>query len=255
MERERAFYEIPENWENFTLTEVIREKIGMLRSMIPPDVATILDLGCGNGLITNALADGYRVVGLDWSLSALSLVRVPRICARAGALPVRPRCVDLLLCSELLEHLLEDEFQRAIGEILRLGPRYLLLTVPNEENLMRNALRCPECGMVFNASHHQRSFDLERLTSLFPAYELQRWEVHGPPVRAYPNWLLRIRQRVGGRWFQVPEGRTVQCPRCGSTRFPKKRYNPVSLCCDALNRLVSRRRPYWLFALLVRRAP
>ncbi|MBM3317271.1 MAG: methyltransferase domain-containing protein [Candidatus Eisenbacteria bacterium] len=251
---ERGFYEINENWERFVLTPELAEKARALMAMVPPGVRRVLDVGCGNGVITHELARQLEVVGIDWSRAALSFVRVPRICASSAALPVRAGAFDLLFCSEMLEHLLEHDFLDTLDEFRRLGTPYLLLSVPNGENLQLNELLCRDCGRVFNASRHQRRFTAESLAAHFPEYRLLRAAEGGRGVRAYPTGLLRLRQRLGGRRFQVPEGRIAMCPGCGNRSFPRSRHNPVSLCCDGLNRLISRRRPYWLYALLARQA-
>lgn len=244
---------MPALWDSFTLTPVVQEKIRVLRSMVPHGTKRILDLGCGNGVVTNVMAADYRIVGLDWSRTALESVQAPSVRSSSALLPFRPRCFDLLLCCELLEHLIEIDFQETVREILGLEIPHLLITVPNEENLHRNEVKCVRCGHVFNASHHHRNFSAHSLASHFPSYEVVTTRVGGPPVRAYPLPLLRLRQRVGRRWFELSGGRATMCPRCHGTDFPRGRHNPVSFFCDGLNRLISRRRPYWLYTLLKRR--
>lgn len=252
--RERAFYEVEHNWAHFTFTETMEGKLRQLRDLLPPEVGSVCDLGCGNGLLTNRLADPTGWVGVDWSLTALRAVGVPRVCASAGQLPFRSGQFDLILSSELLEHLTQDVYAQTTAEIERLAPRYLLLSVPNDENIHINEVRCRRCGDIFNASHHYRRFSTSSLAAGFPSYRLLRSRVGGPPRRAYPLWLLRLRQRLGRRYFQVPASRRVVCPRCGNQDFPGRGHNPLSLACDGVNCLISRRRPYWLYLLLERRA-
>jgi len=43
----------------------LRDKINLVIDYIPEDVKTILDVGCGNGVITNELAKRYKVTGVD----------------------------------------------------------------------------------------------------------------------------------------------------------------------------------------------
>jgi SAM-dependent methyltransferase len=249
---ERDFYLIPENWERFTITPALEAKARTLAGMIPAGARRLLDLGCGNGLITELLRERHAVVGLDWSLPALRLARGERVCASSARLPLKPGVFDVVLCSELLEHLGEDDLRATLREMTGLGAAHLLLSVPNRENTHINEVRCPGCGHVFNASHHQRSFTPRSLSALFPGYREVESRVDGMPVRAYPPALLRLRQRIGGRWFQVPDTRTVLCPQCGNRSFSRRPHNPLTFACDGLNRLISRRHPYWLYMLLRR---
>ena len=106
---ERDFYLVPENWERFTVTPAFEAKARVLAGMIPAGTRRLLDLGCGNGLITERLRERYAVVGLDWSPVALGFARGERVCASSARLPLKSGVFDVVLCSELLEHLSEEE--------------------------------------------------------------------------------------------------------------------------------------------------
>ncbi len=250
--KERAFYELPDSWGVPEASPELLRKIDRLVEMIPEGVRTVLDVGCGTGVLTNGLAKHFEVIGCDWSLTALSYVRTPKVCASATMLPFGSGSVDLLLSSEVLEHLTEDDLQASVAEMLRLRPRFLLITIPNRENIHVNDIRCPVCGTIFNASHHMRSFTLDSLAALFPGYRVRMSAEGGPPMRTYAPWLLRIKQGPGKMWYRLPPGRTTMCPSCGNTRFPQQRRTLIGLAATALNRILSRTRPYWLFALFER---
>jgi SAM-dependent methyltransferase len=249
-QQERQFYEVARDWEEFTFSPMIAKKLQTLTEMIPPSTTRILDLGCGNGLITNRLGERLDLVGLDWSQPALRHMTQPAVCASSAALPLPRGRFDMILCSELLEHISEESWQTTLDEMKRLAPRYLLLSVPNNENIHTNQVKCPQCNAIFNVSHHFRSFSLDSLVACFPGYQLRESRVGGPGVRAYPRLLLWLRQQIGRRWFQVPDTRTAVCARCDNRHFPRTGYNPVSFVCDGINRLISRRHPYWLYVLL-----
>jgi SAM-dependent methyltransferase len=101
--------------------------------------AVVLDVGCGDGAAAAVAArrnPGHRLAGLDWSASALAQARrsgIPLI--RAGldppGLPVADGSADVVIMSELIEHLVDtdaalDEARR----VLRPGGS-LLLSTPN----------------------------------------------------------------------------------------------------------------------------
>ena len=88
----------------------------ILRARLPAMPLTILDLGCGAGMMANALAkDGHFVTGVDQSESALAIARkndatqsVTYLCGDAcegsGAGPIEPRKYDVVLAMDVLEH-------------------------------------------------------------------------------------------------------------------------------------------------------
>lgn len=97
----------------------IADKTKIILDIIPQDVRTIIDIGCGDGAITNVLAERYRVIGGDVSqegLKNLSVKAEPMV-SSAQSLPFKDKCIDLVLSSELLEHLPEDVFLGTIFEI------------------------------------------------------------------------------------------------------------------------------------------
>jgi 2-polyprenyl-3-methyl-5-hydroxy-6-metoxy-1,4-benzoquinol methylase len=110
--------------------------------------ATALDAGCGEGYLDRVLLDripGLDLTGVDASEDALAAARARcpeatfRRC-RVEDLADEPGRYDLVICSEVLEHL-EDPVA-ALRELARLTGGHALLTVPWEPlfqiaNLMR----------------------------------------------------------------------------------------------------------------------
>jgi SAM-dependent methyltransferase len=97
----------------------------------------VLDLGCGAGRFVAALRDhGCEAIGVDVAAAALERARrnVPegdfRLLGDDGSVPLEHRSVDLVWCSEVLEHVADTggllvEARR----VLKAGGR-LLVTVP-----------------------------------------------------------------------------------------------------------------------------
>jgi ubiquinone/menaquinone biosynthesis C-methylase UbiE len=104
-----------------------------------PGPACILDIGCGDGAATSTAAranPGHRFVGLDWSADALRQAGGYGLnLVRAGlgqqALPVAAGVADVVIMSELIEHLVDTD--TALDEAFRvLKPGgSLLLSTPN----------------------------------------------------------------------------------------------------------------------------
>jgi SAM-dependent methyltransferase len=104
-----------------------------------PAPATVLDVGCGDGFATAIAAErnpGHRFAGLDWSAVSLETARrrgvaVLRAGLDAPSLPVRPASVDVVVMSEVIEHLVDtDSAIEAAYFALKPGGS-LLLSTPN----------------------------------------------------------------------------------------------------------------------------
>lgn len=110
---------------------------GMLRDVTGP--AVIIDLGCGDGSALAIAAErnpAHRFAGIDWSGDALRQAQaagltVVRASVSGGSLPVADGAADVVIMSELIEHLVDPD--GAVAEarrILRPGGS-LLLSTPN----------------------------------------------------------------------------------------------------------------------------
>jgi SAM-dependent methyltransferase len=97
----------------------------------------VLDLGCGAGRFVAALGDaGAEPVGVEVAEAALERARVNapgadlRRLADDGSLPLEHASVDLVWCSEVLEHVADTaHLLLEVRRVLRPGGR-LLATVP-----------------------------------------------------------------------------------------------------------------------------
>ncbi len=243
------------DWEALK-SEDLKEKADLIRKLIPGSVKTILDVGCGNGAITNYLSDFYDITGLDRSASALSFVNTKKIQASADEIPLPDFAFDLVFSSELLEHLEEDVLGKSVKEISRIAKEYVLISVPNHENPDKLSIRCPECKYVFNRPNHLRSFTLQKLQKLFPEYQIISSQVSGKNVRYYNPVLLNIKRKISpaASWIPyswIPSGkRKTFCPACENEfEYPYKP-NILARSIDLINVVVSPKRPYWLIVLL-----
>lgn len=244
----KEIFDYKECWENYDDADLVTSKIRLISKMIPRDVITIIDIGCGNGVITNALNKKYKTLGVDQSEEALKYLEGPKLISSADKINVEDSSFDLVLSSELLEHLTEEILQGVVKEIKRIAKRYILVTVPNSENLDQNFVKCPRCKKLFHSYGHLRSFNEEILIRLFGGgYKVVSNFQEGPEYRIYNNLLLRLRHKYGNQYFN-PAHFTL-CPFCGNTDFPLKKGNFISKVINGLNSIIARRVPYWFFIL------
>lgn len=178
-------------------------------TMIPQDVRSILDVGCGDGLVTNKLA-GEIVVGIDISRVALMRVSQEKALGSAESLPFKSRSFDLVLAAELLEHLERGSLEMVIGEMKRVAKRYILVTTPDKEYPFETFVRCAECGEIYSGVYHVNFFNEEKLQELLGP----RDSTVGHSGKFKHFYFLR---RLGQKAFQFySHHESALCPRCGS---------------------------------------
>ena len=263
-----AFYDA--YWQNTRSDvdpHVVRKADALLR-LVPDGVRTIVDVGCGDGVLTTALAQRYQVQAVDRSEAALARLaarapHVARVCASAEQLPMADQSADLVFSSELLEHLPAATRERAVREMARVTRRWLLVSVPNQEVLRRRFAQCPACGLEFHVYGHLQSFSTADLAGQFPGFSVRAQLEHGRPERLTHPRIEQFRQQRAGRWFVYP-GLHVTCPDCACQRFALPHLGAAqwalsgaTAIADGIWRVAQRRtvRPYWMTLLLERDDP
>jgi SAM-dependent methyltransferase len=246
-----------EIWGNLSEAPDIREKVRVFREMIPEQVETIVDVGCGDGAITNALGRHWSVTGVDSSREALKYVTTEAVLADARELPFADATFDLAISSQMLEHLDNATYCAALEELRRVARDYLLISVPYSENLDMRMIRCPQCGLRQHVWGHVRRFTTESLIRDLVEFDLVDVRIFGDVQDpAWPRPLLWILHNIFRGWYTT-EGQHPQCARCGNSNFSDMRTFPPYL--DLLKRASDRlrpmgRHPFWL-TLLARRRP
>ena len=155
----------------------------------------VLDLGCGAGRFVAALRDaGAEPVGVELAEAALERARanVPgadfRLLTDDGSLPLDHASVDLVWCSEVLEHVADTaHLLLEVRRVLRPGGR-LLVTVPYHGRLQAALIALTRFESHFDPlGQHVRFFTRSSLTRTLEAtgFEPVRVEAHGgvPPLR------------------------------------------------------------------------
>jgi SAM-dependent methyltransferase len=153
----------------------------------------VLDLGCGAGRFVAALRDaGADPVGVEVAEAALVRARrnVPgadlRLVAPDGSLPLGHGEVDLVWCSEVLEHVPDTlAFLTEIRRVLRPGGR-LLLTVPDHGRFKRTLLALAHYDAHYDPlGQHVRFYTRRSLTRALQATGFEDVAIGpfgGPPL-------------------------------------------------------------------------
>jgi SAM-dependent methyltransferase len=153
----------PYEWE--------RRRALLLRETRPGE--RVLDLGCGAGRFLAALRDaGAEPVGVEIAEAAAARARanVPgadvRVLERDGSLPLGHGEIDLVWCSEVLEHI--PDAGHALLEVRRVLDRdgRVLLTVPYHGRVQAAAIALTRFDAHFDPlGQHVRFFTRTSLTA------------------------------------------------------------------------------------------
>ena len=133
-----------------------------------------LNVGVGDGALERMAAKkGVDIHSLDPSNRTIESLRKQLGLgekAQVGycqAMPFPDEYFDVVVMSEVLEHLDEDVFVATLAEVkrvLRPGGRFIG-TVPAREKLEDSIVVCPHCGNLFHRWGHKRSFSVDTLAA------------------------------------------------------------------------------------------
>ena len=252
LQREQIFYDL--RWARTSLSKRDRERIEFTCNAVPGDCVTILDVGAGDGSLSIELVHrGKNVSAVDLSAVALSRIPVPGYCESADHLSMPDRSFDMVLSTEMLEHLPEACYQRAIEEFSRVAARYILITVPNRELLGEHLSVCGNCGHRFHIWGHARRYAPKDLLGLFPGFSLRRLSEFGHKEPYYNPLLSLAKRSVAGAWAWDEDS---PCPNCRQRKRKPSSLPLLARILDSINHRLWGRffsRKAWLLALYSRK--
>ena len=90
------------------------------------DHGSILEIGVGSGFVSNYLRNkGVSVITLD-----IAKDLKPDIVASVTDIPFADESFDTIICFEVLEHVLYDDFIKALSELFRISKSHVIISLP-----------------------------------------------------------------------------------------------------------------------------
>jgi ubiquinone/menaquinone biosynthesis C-methylase UbiE len=214
---EEKYYESDSFWDG----TMVRDDHNLSRfittsELIPHEVQSLLDAGCGNGVFVQYLQknrNNIDIHALDRSVAALKHVGVNKTVGDVSKMPFESNNFDCVSCLEVLEHLPVDVFDRALSELARVSKKYLLISVPYNEALEDSYTKCPGCKTIFNCELHLRNFNDDEFANLFIRYGFKQIKM----VKAGPTMNFRFHKTYRKIFYseQLLTWRSPICPLCG----------------------------------------
>ncbi|MFM6924527.1 MAG: methyltransferase domain-containing protein, partial [Ferruginibacter sp.] len=120
---EKQYYEADSFWsEGQLMDERNFNRIKTTAALIPPEVNSLLDVGCGNGVFLNWLQEQQtkiELTGTDRSAAALNYVKTKKVQSDIVELPFADESFDCVSCLEVIEHLPVSVYEKALKELVR----------------------------------------------------------------------------------------------------------------------------------------
>lgn len=257
------YYEQEDLWSRNYLS-ITDEKIRIeeILKNIPIELESLLDVGCGNGAFLNTISQNpkfkylKKTIGIDMSNEALKYVLTEKKQGLISNIPYRDRSFEMVTSLEVLEHIKVSEFCIALKELGRVSNKYILLTVPNNENLDLNLRICPQCKCHFHPYNHVRSFTKEALSLLFSEYNFkcERIIEIGPTIRTLKAKYFSLRKL----FYPLKPKSNHICPQCDYKGHEKSSSNGSSQANDIKilrrmeNLIFGKKQTKWILALYKR---
>lgn len=145
----------------------------------------ILDIGCGDGVLLSRIKIG-KLYGVDLDQSSLNyaarMVKAKLVRGSAESLPFRPNYFDVVVATEIIEHLLHPtKLLAEARRVLKPAGRFILTTPVKNESGLTDSL-------------HVREFSPTEVKKLVAQYFKQV-----RVITSHPLWLKKIYTWKAGR--------------------------------------------------------
>lgn len=161
---------------------------------------------------------------------------------------------DLVVCTEVLEHIPNDRLADACSELARVTRDYLMVGVPFKQDVRVGRTTCTNCRMPNPPWGHVNVFDEQRLRSLFSKLKVEELSFVGTNVES-TNSLSTVLMDVAGNPYGTYD-QEEPCIACGTKLLPplprslfQKVCTKTAFWTRRATQFARETRPYWIHLL------
>ena len=145
-----------------------------------------LDYGCGPGFfLEKLLEEDICCYGADFSKRSVDLAneKLKGNLLFKGVelinkfpIPFKDSTFDIVFLLEVFEHIPLEYLALTINEFKRITKKegIIVITTPNDENLEKGKVICPDCGCIYHAGQHISAWTSNSLSNKMSDYNLKK---------------------------------------------------------------------------------
>lgn len=247
------------NDESLVTTSQEEERIAHLLQVIPKGYSTVLDAGARYGYISERIAPYFdSVTALDLDAPKIEHPKITCVQGDITQLSYPDQFFDVVLCSEVLEHIPTHLLEKSCSELSRTAKHYVIIGVPYKQDTRVGRTTCTQCGKVNPPWGHVNVFDENRLLTLFPSMSIKSISFIGTTINKtnpLSTWLYGI---VGNPWGTYGQIETciycsAQLTRPNNMGIFQKAIAKVASYLNRIQQLFMNPQPNWMHLLLERK--
>lgn len=254
---------VERDWDQAGTIEAYRQSQGevsrsadIVRMIHSLQGSTALDVGARDGHFSRILAEHFKfVTALDLEKPRVPHPNITCVSGDVTHLALADDVFDLVICTEVLEHIYPAQIAAGCSELTRVSRKYLLIGVPFKQDIRVGRTTCNVCGAHNPPWGHINVFDERRLRSLFPAFSFKEVSFVGVNTES-TNALSALLMDLAGNPYGT-YGQEELCIGCGSSlrtapqrRFTQKLFTKAAFLARGITEPLQRARPNWIHCLM-----